>query len=36
MQNPGVTAFTGPAKPYGLLTILGDPDSDLTLRFKKK
>lgn len=30
------TAFTGPQQPYGLLTILGDPDSNLTLRFKRK
>jgi len=29
-------AFTGPEAPYGLLTILGDPDSNNTLRFKKK
>lgn len=30
------TAFTGPQQPYGLLTILGDPDSKLTMRFKRK
>lgn len=30
------TAFTGPEPPYGLLTILGDPDSNNTLRFKRK
>ena len=30
------TAFTGPEQPYGLLTTFGDPDSNLTLRFKKK
>ena len=30
------TAFTGPERPYGLLTILGDPDSNITLRFKKQ
>jgi hypothetical protein len=30
------TAFTGSEQPYGLLTILGDPDSNLTLRFKKR
>lgn len=30
------TAFTGSEQSYGLLTILGDPDSNLTLRFKKK
>jgi hypothetical protein len=29
-------AFTGPEPPYGLLTILGDPDSNDTLRFKRK
>jgi hypothetical protein len=28
-------AFAGPSQPYGLLTILGDPDENLTLRFKK-
>jgi len=30
------TAFTGSEQTYGLLTILGDPDSNFTLRFKKK
>jgi hypothetical protein len=30
------TAFTGPEEPYGLLTILGDPDSNSAIRFKKK
>jgi len=30
------TAFTGPEQPYGLLTILGDPDSNRTIRFKRK
>ena len=30
------TAFTGPEQPYGLLTIIGDPDSNLTLRFRRK
>jgi hypothetical protein len=30
------TAFTGPEAPYGLLTILGDPDTNQKMRFKKK
>ena len=30
------TAFTGPNPPYGLITIIGDPDSNDTIRFKKK
>jgi hypothetical protein len=30
------TAFTGPKQPFGLLTILGDPDSNQSLRFKRK
>ena len=35
-QRIDPTAFTGPEKPYGLLTILGDPDSNFTIRFRKK
>jgi hypothetical protein len=30
------TAFTGPKPPYGLITILGDPDSKKTIRFERK
>jgi hypothetical protein len=29
-------AFAGPQQPYDLLTIIGDPDSNQTLRFKRK
>ncbi len=32
----GGAAFTGPDPPYGLLTIIDDPDCNYTLRFKKK
>ena len=34
-ENIHSTAFTGQAPPYELVTILGDPDSHNTLRFKK-
>ncbi len=30
------TAFTGPQPPYGLITIIGDPDSNNIIRFKKE
>lgn len=30
------TAFTGQTVPYGLVSILGDPDSDMVLRFEKR
>lgn len=30
------SAFTGPQRPYGLLTIIGDPDSNLTLQFSRR
>jgi hypothetical protein len=29
-------AFTGPTPPYGLLTFIGDPDSNMTMRFRKE
>ena len=35
-RNMDPAAFAGPQQPYGLLTILGDPDSNQTLRFKRK
>lgn len=32
----GSMVLTGPEPPYGLLSVLGDPDSNYTLRFAKK